>query len=298
MFFLMCWVFGVKLFYAVLAALQPSLVKNIRNTPIELIVNQLICLLPPVLLFILRHKDQVQTHLAFRPMSFRNSAYILGMTVCLLPIMMFLSGLSSLLFPNPAQAVLMEMKDSSLELQLLSVAMIPAFLEEFNFRGVILGYATNEPLHPDDLKKAVLVNGLFFAFMHLNLQQFPYAFVIGTIFALFVYWTGSLTSSILAHFMLNAFSVRLAAYIVTHTPDDTSALDAFEWQSLIPLAWLALLFGFGFIWIYRHFKAYNLSNKKRELAALETVTPLYFVTREFWAVVILYVLICLFFYWP
>ena len=70
------------------------------------------------------------------------------------------------------------------------------------FRGVFFhGYRRAGIL------KAALCSGLCFGLIHLNLNQFCYAFIVGTIMALVVEATGSLFSSMLVHMVINSSSV-------------------------------------------------------------------------------------------
>lgn len=54
-----------------------------------------------------------------------------------------------------------------------------------------------------------MLSGLVFGLMHLNINQLSYAAVMGIIFALLVEATGSMYSSMLAHFAANSYSVIL-----------------------------------------------------------------------------------------
>ena len=58
---------------------------------------------------------------------------------------------------------------------LLSVAILPAFCEEFIHRGMLLS-----SYNKLGFKKAVLISGLMFGLIHLNVGQFFYATIIGS----------------------------------------------------------------------------------------------------------------------
>ena len=53
------------------------------------------------------------------------------------------------------------------------------------------------------------MSGLVFGLFHLNINQFCYAFVIGVVFAFLVEATGSIWSSVLAHFAINTYSIKI-----------------------------------------------------------------------------------------
>lgn len=96
-------------------------------------------------------------------------------------------------FGNSAPSVLM---------YYLTVAIMPAFTEEFAFRGVILGSLRK---YSDGL--ALVVSSALFALMHGNFVQIPFTFCCGLMFGLLVIKTNSMLPSIIVHFLNNGLSV-------------------------------------------------------------------------------------------
>jgi len=94
----------------------------------------------------------------------------------------------------------------------LTVAILPAFAEEFAFRGVIMG-----SLRPYSEGLALLVSSAAFSLMHGNFVQIPFTFCCGLAFGFIVLKTNSLLPSIIIHFLNNALAVTaeiLNAYSV------------------------------------------------------------------------------------
>lgn len=91
-------------------------------------------------------------------------------------------------------------------LQIISVAVIPALVEEFMFRGIIL-----HKLLPYGSTFAIIVSTVLFALLHENIVQIPFAFVGGLAMAFCVVKTKSLLPSIISHFIINFLSVSLDA---------------------------------------------------------------------------------------
>lgn len=87
-------------------------------------------------------------------------------------------------------------------LMYLSTALIPAFCEEFLFRGLIL-----RQLLPFGRTVAVVVSALTFGLMHQNAAQMFYATVAGLVLGFLCAETGSLFSGILVHLFNNLISV-------------------------------------------------------------------------------------------
>lgn len=82
------------------------------------------------------------------------------------------------------------------------VAVVPAVVEESVFRGAF--YNEYSKIH---IRKAALLSGLLFGILHGNFNQFCYAFFMGVLFSLLIEATGSILSSMLVHFLINASSV-------------------------------------------------------------------------------------------
>lgn len=82
------------------------------------------------------------------------------------------------------------------------IAVLPAFAEEFAFRGVVL-----QLLRPYGTVLAVVGSAFAFGIMHGTLIQIPFAFAGGLFFGYIVVRTGSIWPSVLLHFLNNALSV-------------------------------------------------------------------------------------------
>lgn len=85
---------------------------------------------------------------------------------------------------------------------LLSNAIVPALVEEFALRGVIL-----QSLRKYGDAFAVFASALIFAMMHGNMTQAPFAFILGAVLAMLVIMTGSLWTSMAVHLLNNTYSV-------------------------------------------------------------------------------------------
>ncbi len=163
---------------------------------------QLVCLVPPCCLYFLRTKKPLRQTLRLNPLGMKNALLVLAFAVAVQPVMGFLSLITSFFFPNPVVDASADMLDGSYLAAVLSTAILPAVLEELPNRGILLSgyrYLGKE--------KAAFVSALFFAFLHLNPQQFLYTFAIGYCFSILVERTDSIYASILAHFTINGSTV-------------------------------------------------------------------------------------------
>lgn len=91
---------------------------------------------------------------------------------------------------------------SAIILYVISVACVPAFVEEFLFRGVLFGVLRK---YGDGF--AILISSLLFGLMHGNIIQIPFAFIGGLALAFLVMYTGSIIPAMLLHFANNFYSV-------------------------------------------------------------------------------------------
>ncbi len=84
----------------------------------------------------------------------------------------------------------------------MTVALAPAFAEEFLFRGVFY-----RNLRPFGRAQAVIISALMFALMHQNIAQLFYTFLAGIAMALMYELTGSIWCSVFFHMFNNELSV-------------------------------------------------------------------------------------------
>lgn len=87
---------------------------------------------------------------------------------------------------------------------LLSNAIVPALVEEFALRGVML-----QSLRKYGDAFAVFASAILFGIMHGNMTQAPFAFILGAVLAILVIMTGSLWTSMAIHLINNTYSVLM-----------------------------------------------------------------------------------------
>lgn len=147
-----------------------------------------------------------------------------------LPITLILVGLSFLMSDldnllrialhspvNPNSLKLIH--GSNVWIALLVLVIIAPLTEEFLFRGLILnGFINNY-----SIKKAIWISSLLFAIFHLNLFQFPSAFIFGVIFAWLVIKTKSLWSSLYGHALVNSIPIIIMRLLKLNIPGYTTS---------------------------------------------------------------------------
>ena len=165
------------------------------------LISQAIVLLP-ALIYVAIHKINIIACMPYRRLRISDGLLSLLFGYALVPTMLFVSNLTSLFSTNYVQDSVQELIAYPFVVQLLIIAVLPACVEEFVFRGLIYhSYRKNGILG------AAVLSGLVFGLMHLNINQLSYALLMGIVFALLVEATGSMYSSMLAHFAANSYSI-------------------------------------------------------------------------------------------
>lgn len=91
---------------------------------------------------------------------------------------------------------------------ILVYAFIPAFFEEFTFRGIVCSkYEGISPIY------AIIMSSAMFAFIHLDYRLLIFYFFAGLILSLVLYTVDSILITIIVHFLYNLFFIFCPMYI-------------------------------------------------------------------------------------
>lgn len=189
------------IFY-LLAAFLVSLfpIKNI-NVNFSLLLGEVIILIP-TLVYLAISKFKPIRLLQIKPISISNILIIILLTYLCMPLLSLLNYISMFFVHSKVTDMFQVAGTNPLGLNLLLIAVVPAVVEELVFRGILFhSYRRNNIL------RAGILSAFLFGLMHLNVNQFLYAFAMGIIFAFVIEATGSIFSSMLMHFVINANSV-------------------------------------------------------------------------------------------
>ena len=107
-----------------------------------------------------------------------------------------------------------------LPVMLLVVCVIPAFTEEFVFRGTVSATLQNDK---NKLASLAICGGLF-ALFHLSAAQTVHQFVLGAFLALLYFRSGSIWTTVCVHFFNN-----LVAVILMFTASETVFVGQYAW---------------------------------------------------------------------
>lgn len=193
--------------YTVIMAMFGSIGSSLLYTVDEsgflsLASSQLLLVLPTVL-YIYRWRIPVKDFLRIGRLPILNILLLVLFSFSIIPFLNFLNVFSMLfarnVIGNTASQII---SNQNLAVSLFVIALLPAAMEEAVYRGAIY----NE-YRKVNLRKGLLLSALLFALMHLNLNQFIYAFAMGLVFPLLVEANNSILASLLVHFIINANSV-------------------------------------------------------------------------------------------
>jgi membrane protease YdiL (CAAX protease family) len=161
-------------------------------------------------------KEELLRILNWRDVSLASFASLLVMFFGFEILQSELSNLQQFIIPVP-DGFFDDMFPDSVFLQILTVALFPAFTEEVFFRGILLRHFCG--VYSE--RKAIILSALLFGLMHLNPWQAMHAFISG----IFLGWIYRRYRTIWLCMLLHAYNNILASFIiypVTILPNPTS----------------------------------------------------------------------------
>lgn len=152
----------------------------------------------------------------------------------------------------------------------VSIAVVPALVEEFAIRGVIM-----QPLRRYGDKFAILASAIFFAVLHGNLIQAPFALIAGIGIGYAVCITNSVWTGVLIHFVNNLYSVAVEFMIADIQNEDV--LNVVYLVTTVILYALSILGSVIFIFIKNKRKvlpSFTVLTERRKMMAFIFTIPM------------------------
>ncbi len=268
---------GVMTTFSFIAMLIPAIFSNsadmsfLEDTTFLMILNGLVSIVAffgVSIIYGIASKNSIATLFPVEktPLNITYLLCALGLGVCM--VANYVSNMMIALFDLFGADALVEMEyecDSVLDIVLfyISVSVLPALVEEFAFRGVILNVLRK---YSDGL--AILVSAVLFGLMHGNFTQIPFAFVVGLILGYVAVKTNSLIPGIIIHFLNNANSVTLTL-LETNTDLSDAVINSIYIIILLIISILAIS---SFITLSKNHKGFfKLHNADDTIAFKEKV---------------------------
>lgn len=187
-------------------------------TALSLVMGEIIIMVPG-LCWMLFHNVSFSEGLGFKKIKISTALMTVLLAELMLPLVSLVNVVSQLFTSNEMVSVSGQLLETGHLYTLFVAGLLAPFCEEFVFRGIIakgLGEFGS-------IFGAATVSGLFFGLLHMNLNQFCYAFVLGIIFAVVNRISGSIWTSIIIHAVVNSQNMLLLFVVETFNNGDMSA---------------------------------------------------------------------------
>ena len=167
----------------------------------------------PVLIYLIRCRGQFVGMMRLNPVKIRVVLLAVVVEICVSPLAGLCNLITQLFTPNTVEVTIGEYAGQTpYWLMIISLALIPAIVEEIAMRGVVLSAFSRSGRK----FAAILFMSLCFGLIHGNINQFAYAFVIGTVMAIVDEAADSIFPSMAMHLFTNAFSITFM-YIMQYS---------------------------------------------------------------------------------
>ena len=160
-------------------------------------------ILGPVIIYIRSKNESLTESLGFHKIKFTTILLTVLLTIAVTPIFYFTNVLSQIFVSNIMVQHTGAMIEDSILMTMFMTSIIAPLFEEIAFRGFFF----NRIKTRSSVLKAAIISAVLFGLMHLNLNQFSYAVVLGFVFALANQASGSTWTSVIMHFFINFVNV-------------------------------------------------------------------------------------------
>lgn len=175
-----------------------------NNYFLVLLISQIILVLPSAI-YLIYSKTSIAKAIRFKKIKGSNIILVILFAYLISPLMTLINAISMLFVTNNTASFMDNiLGNNGFIISLLLIAFIPCVLEETVYRGIFYNeYRKVSPI------KGIILSAFLFGIMHLNFNQFSYAFAMGIIFALLIEATDSILSTMIVHFFINGTSVLI-----------------------------------------------------------------------------------------
>lgn len=166
----------------------------------------------PAVVYLLGRQMSVKDVLGLTVPGWKEWLLFLPLAVCVDKIAEFINVLSQVVTPNVVGNHMIPLiLEYPFPVAFFVIAVMPAVCEELVYRGVLY-----RNYRKSGMVVGLFLSGFLFGIMHMNLNQFSYAFVLGILLALVNEITGSMLPSVLLHLYINGRSVVVVHVVVKY----------------------------------------------------------------------------------
>ena len=196
-------------------------------------------LLVPALCMISKARAQLPLQLHFKGIRPTTALMVLVYHLCCYPVVIAMNSFTMAISDNTAIDITDQFSNESFFMMWFFIGFVGPVVEEFVFRGVMLGglRTTGRIFTP------VLLSALLFALAHMNINQFSYTICAGIFWGLLVEATGSILPSMICHIIMNSVSV----FVVFLFDDSLGELDELMGAGVSESPMIYIATGFTFL---------------------------------------------------
>jgi membrane protease YdiL (CAAX protease family) len=164
-----------------------------------------ICLLIPVFAYTIKKGDSIVEAFGFKGIKVATFFQTILLVIVVSPMSMFANVLSQFIVPNVMVQSVDQFASESVGLTLVATVLCAPVVEEIVCRG----FFTNRINKTMSFTAAAIISALMFGVLHMNINQFCYATVLGLIFAYTNRASGSIFTSMIMHIVFNGYNMAL-----------------------------------------------------------------------------------------
>ena len=192
---------------------------------------------------------------------------ILGFIIYFLTVILstFFNGIIILFGYTSSSSGSGDITTTSYIIQIFTVAILPAFCEEFLHRGILLQGTKHM-----GFTKAIITSGILFGLIHLNITQVFYAMILGIVIGYISVISKNIWPAIIVHFMNNFMSIT-SSYLQTTNEGFAKLVNQF-YISLNNMNFILLIISITIILAIIVFAIYFLVSKLYQYSIISKVT--------------------------
>ncbi|MCR5773904.1 MAG: CPBP family intramembrane metalloprotease [Lachnospiraceae bacterium] len=205
-----------------------------------------LCLLVPVLGFLFMGRVGIREQLHLKGIKLSTLLMVFVFHICTYPVVIAMNAFTmAITGDNAAMDITSQFDGESFFVIWLFVGVIGPLVEEFVFRGVLLGglRTTGRIIAP------TIISALLFGLIHMNINQFSYTLCMGIFWGLLIEASGSIVSTTVCHMTMNSFSI-LMAYLLEKGLGDFEEILAAGQSEVTAVSYVVTGLGFLFISIF------------------------------------------------
>lgn len=201
-------VFILEIVIALVVGTLLNVIGNVAGISVPTYMHVLaldICLLIPVFAYTIKKGDSIVEALGFKGIKVATFFQTILLVIVVSPMAMFANVLSQFFVPNTMVQGVDQFASESVGLTLVATVLCAPVVEEIVCRG----FFTNRLNKIMSFTAAAIISALMFGALHMNINQFCYATVLGLIFAYTNRASGSIFTSMIMHIVFNGYNMAL-----------------------------------------------------------------------------------------